>query len=184
MAGKAHPRDDAGKQLIRQVAALHPRPAACAGASCSSRTTTSASPATLVAGLRRLAQHAAPALRGAAARQRHEGRWRTAASTLSTLDGWWDEAWIDRDLLATPFGWAVGGRSLGGDEQRQDADDAESLYALLEREIVPTFYDRDAAGLPREWLARMKSSIANLGPVFNAHRMVADYVSEAYGPRS
>jgi starch phosphorylase len=181
VAGKAHPRDDAGKQVIRQVATWTRDPllrrrlvfledydtavARVLVQGCDVWLNTPRRPyeACGTSGMKSMAN---------------------GGLNVSTLDGWWDEAWMDRDLLATPFGWAVGGRSLGGDEQRQAADDAESLYSLLEREVVPTFYERDESGLPREWLARVKSSISTLGPVFNAHRMVDDYVTEAYGPRS
>jgi starch phosphorylase len=180
VAGKAHPRDDAGKQVIRQVASWTRDPLL------RRRLVFLEDYDTAVA--RVLVQGCDVWLN--TPRRPHEACGTSGMKSMangglnvSTLDGWWDEAWADRDLLATPFGWAVGGRSLGGDEARQDADDAESLYSLLERDIVPTYYDRDTAGLPREWLARMKSSIATLAPVFNAHRMVTDYVSEAYGPR-
>jgi starch phosphorylase len=96
---------------------------------------------------------------------------------LSVLDGWWPEAYDGGN------GWAISG-DVDDDHGAQDARDGAELYRLLEEEVVPGYYSRDDAGLPREWLARVKSSIANLGPVFNAHRMVTDYVSEAYGPRS
>ena len=66
------------------------------------------------------------------------------------------------------------------DDERGDSEDAEALYRLLEREIVPSFYDRDAAGLPRDWIERMVASIAVCLPAFNTDRMLADYVESVY----
>ncbi len=94
---------------------------------------------------------------------------------LSELDGWWAEAHA-RDL-----GWAIGA-ARQADEGAQDASDAAELYALLEREVLPAFYDRDAAGLPPAWLARMRRSIAALAPRFSATRMVREYVEQCYLP--
>lgn len=96
---------------------------------------------------------------------------------LSSLDGWWDEAWRDGDGV----GWALGDAEdgAGGDA---DAREAERLFALLEREVVPEFHDRDAGGLPRAWLARMRASMSLLTPRFSAGRMVREYVERLYLP--
>jgi starch phosphorylase len=94
---------------------------------------------------------------------------------LSTLDGWWEEAY------APDLGWAIAD-GPHANAAEQDTHDAEELYALLEREVAPDFYDRDEAGVPRRWLARMRRSMAVLTPQFNATRMVRDYVAQAYLP--
>jgi len=87
---------------------------------------------------------------------------------LSVLDGWWLEGHAD-DL-----GWGFGRR------HNSDAEDAGLLYHLLESEVVPEFYDRDDAGIPRRWVQRMKQSMARLTPAFSTHRMMTDYVERAY----
>ena len=94
---------------------------------------------------------------------------------LSELDGWWAEAY------APELGWAIGTTDQP-DEATQDAHDMAELYALLEGMVLPEFYDRDAAGMPRAWLARMRRSMATLSPRFSATRMVRDYVEQAYLP--
>ena len=92
----------------------------------------------------------------------------------STLDGWWDEAFSPR------IGWAIGDdREHGG---HGDADDARSLYDLIEQKIAPEFYDRDAEGVPRAWVTRVRASMSKLTPLFSADRMVKEYVEHAYLP--
>ncbi len=95
---------------------------------------------------------------------------------VSILDGWWDEAY--RNV----HGWAIGRGEEFDSLEDQDRHDAESLYSLLEQEIVPLFYKRSANGLPREWLRMMKSSIQNLSPIYNTNRMVLEYFSSYYLP--
>jgi starch phosphorylase len=105
------------------------------------------------------------------------------ALNLSTLDGWWDEVWNDADPGAAPIGWCIGtGRRRYEDFELQDAGDAQSLYDTLERKIVPCFYDRDSQGLPRAWLASVRQSMASLAPTWDSHRMVRDYVETFYLP--
>jgi starch phosphorylase len=95
---------------------------------------------------------------------------------LSVLDGWWAEAY------QPGFGWAIGDGSVSSDPDTQDIIDSDALYTLLEDEVVPGFYDRDAAGLPRAWIEKMKGSIAAYAPTFNTNRMVAEYGARAYAP--
>jgi starch phosphorylase len=102
------------------------------------------------------------------------------ALNLSTLDGWWDEAWRLGDPQSRPVGWAIGKGEMYESREYQDQVEAEALYNLLERDVVPTFYDRRADGLPRQWIARMKSSIATLCPLFNMHRLVKEYTEGFY----
>jgi len=95
---------------------------------------------------------------------------------MSVLDGWWWEAY------QPGLGWAVGRDRVDDDPEAQDAFDANSIYDLLENEVIPSFYDRDGDGIPRDWVRRMKASIAAFGPVFNTSRMVAEYAENAYAP--
>jgi starch phosphorylase len=91
---------------------------------------------------------------------------------FSTLDGWWPEAYDDTN------GWAIGdGRE---DTETIDDVDVESMYRLLEEEIVPLWSARDAHGIPAGWLARVRRSVRTCAPVFNSHRMVRDYVHRMY----
>ena len=85
------------------------------------------------------------------------------ALNLSTLDGWWDEAWNDAMPGAPPIGWCIGTADTFEDHALQDELDAESLYDQLEHDIVPRFYDRDEHGIPRRWLASVRQSMATLG---------------------
>jgi starch phosphorylase len=101
---------------------------------------------------------------------------------VSTLDGWWAEAWDSFDPLGAPFGWAIGRGERYQNPDIQDQVEAEDLYGQLERDIVPTFYDRGPDELPREWIDRMKSSIGTLSCYFNTHRMVWEYVEQFYLP--
>ena len=94
---------------------------------------------------------------------------------LSVLDGWWAEAYDGTN------GWALPGE-VHHDAWTQDARDAGTLYRLLEQEVVPAFYDRDANGVPRAWLARVRASIRTLAPAFTAGRMLEDYVAQIYAP--
>jgi starch phosphorylase len=95
---------------------------------------------------------------------------------LSVLDGWWPEAY-DGDN-----GWTIGGGESYGNENEADEKDARSLYDLLEQQVVPLYYDRDENGLPREWIRRMKRSIASITPQFSSARMLSEYVRRAYVP--
>ncbi|MBD2088922.1 alpha-glucan family phosphorylase [Microcoleus sp. FACHB-1515] len=97
---------------------------------------------------------------------------------LSVLDGWWDEA----DYVKT--GWAIGHGEDYDDPEYQDDVEANALYNLLEQEVVPLFYDRDADGLPRGWIAKMKDAIRLNCPQFNTARMVSDYARRGYFPAS
>jgi starch phosphorylase len=95
---------------------------------------------------------------------------------LSELDGWWAEAY-EPDV-----GWAIGDGDEHGDDPAWDAAEAEMLYALLEREVVPAFYARDARGIPHAWISKMRASRARLTPRFSANRVVRQYTDEYYVP--
>ena len=94
----------------------------------------------------------------------------------STLDGWWDEMYDGEN------GFAIGTAADMSDVAHQDAADAQSLYDLLERTIVPMFYDRAEGRLPRRWLHRVRRSIETLGPRVLAERMVREYATSYYIP--
>ena len=93
---------------------------------------------------------------------------------LSELDGWWAEAY------RSEVGWAIGDGLEHGEDPGWDAREAEELYRVLEDEIIPCFYDRDQAGIPQPWVARMRASMAELTPRFSANRMVREYVDTLY----
>ena len=95
---------------------------------------------------------------------------------LSILDGWWDEA------FAPELGWAIGAGEEYADPEYRNRVESEAIYQILEADVVPLFYDRDANGLPREWIRKMRRSIAALAPMFNTHRMVREYYERYYGP--
>jgi len=95
---------------------------------------------------------------------------------LSELDGWWAEAYAD------DVGWAIGDGQEHGDDPRWDAAEAESLYTVLEKEIIPLFYERDRDGLPRGWIARVRESMARLTPQYSADRAVREYTEKYYLP--
>ncbi len=94
----------------------------------------------------------------------------------SVLDGWWDEGWTGDN------GWAIGGREMNPDEGAQDWADAQALYHLLETDIVPRWYDRDARGLPRRWTQVMRRSMATSIWRFSTARMLEQYVEQSYLP--
>jgi starch phosphorylase len=93
---------------------------------------------------------------------------------LSELDGWWAEAYTPE------VGWALGDGQEHGDDPAWDAAEADALYDLLEREVIPEFYARDAHGIPTAWVARMRESMARLTPLFAASRTVRDYTEQHY----
>jgi len=176
-AGKAHPRDQYGKQLIQTIIDLAKRPefrrhivflenydmatARYMVQGCDVWLNTPLRPqeASGTSGMKALAN---------------------GALNVSTLDGWWDEAWETGVQSREEVGWAIGSGETYEDPGYQDQVETEALYELLEREIVPAFYDRRADGLPRKWIDCMKSSMAKLCPEFNMHRMVMQYAHEYY----
>ncbi|HSB86421.1 MAG TPA: alpha-glucan family phosphorylase [Ilumatobacteraceae bacterium] len=94
----------------------------------------------------------------------------------SILDGWWDECYDGSN------GWAIASADDDPDVGRRDQREATSLFGLLEREIVPLFYDRDSNNVPVQWIDKMKDNWRSLGPFVTAARMVRDYTSELYEP--
>jgi glycogen phosphorylase len=95
---------------------------------------------------------------------------------LSELDGWWAEAY------SPDVGWALGDKHEHDHDDSWDAAEANALYGLLEREVVPEFYRRDGRGIPRAWVGRMRESMARLTPAFSANRVVREYTEKYYLP--
>ena len=95
---------------------------------------------------------------------------------VSILDGWWAEGYDPS------VGWAIGSGERYDDLEYQNDVESQSLYDLLEKEIIPLFYDRGPDGLPRGWIAKMKAAIVRLAPVYNTNRMVRQYAEHYYAP--
>jgi starch phosphorylase len=172
-AGKAHPRDDAGKSLIKEIVDM--------GRQERFRRRLVFLEDYDPAVARYLLQGADVWLNTPVRLQEASGTSGMKASAngvlnLSILDGWWDEAF-------TPdVGWAIGRREMYADQNYQDQVEAEALYGLLEQEVVPMFYERHMDGLPRKWIGRMKTSISQLCQFFTTHRMVGEYTERYYIP--
>lgn len=172
-AGKAHPRDEPAKQLIREVVEMSRKPEFHDRLVLLERYDMDLARA-LVQGsdvwmntpLRPLEASGTSGMKAAA----------NGVLNFSVMDGWWAEAY------RPGLGWAIGRDRADDDPEVQDAIDAESIYDLLEQEVVPAFYDRDADGVPARWVAWMKRSTSALAPVFNTNRMVSEYAERAYAP--
>ena len=176
-AGKAHPRDDAGKQLIQQIVRLaqsrefRRRLVFLEDYDMGvARYLVQGSDIWLNTPLRPLEASGTSGMKALA----------NGVINLSTLDGWFDEAWLAAASAKQFIGWAIGRGENYEQSEYQDQVESAALYDLLEHDIVPTFYDRSADGLPRRWIAHMKSSIAYLCPPFNMQRVVKEYTAEAY----
>jgi starch phosphorylase len=172
-AGKAHPHDTAGKELIRQIIHL------------ARREEFRQRIVFLEDYDMNLARYI---LQGADVWLNNPRRPREASGTsgmkaaangainLSILDGWWDEAYTPE------MGWAIGRGETYDDLNFQDELESRTLYDLLEKEIVPLFYNLGSDSLPRKWIARMKASISAICPAFNTNRMVLSYAEGTYSP--
>ena len=95
---------------------------------------------------------------------------------FSILDGWWPEGYNGEN------GWAIDEGRIGGDAEYRDHVESEAIYDLLEKEIVPAFYDRGADNLPRRWIQRVKESMQTVSPQFSTGRMVQEYAAKLYVP--
>jgi starch phosphorylase len=172
IAGKAHPRDDEGKRLVQRLFAMKERPEVG----------------------RRVVYLDDYDFRLGAAMTRGCDVWINvprppleasgtsgmksainAGLQLAVLDGWWPEAYDGTN------GWAISGE-VDHDHGAQDWRHAAELYRLLGEEVVPTFYDRDGAGLPQQWMRMVRSSLRACGPKFGAGRMIEDYAKNIYPP--
>ena len=176
-AGKAHPRDDAGKVFIQQIIKLAQRPEfrrrivflenydpavaryLVQGSDVWLNTPLRPEEASGTSGMKALAN---------------------GGLNLSILDGWWDEAWRPATANQPFVGWAIGRGEKYDNQDYQDQVESLALYEILEHDVIPAFYERGADGLPRRWIQRMKSSIATLCPEFNMQRMVTEYTTDFY----
>jgi len=173
IAGKAHPRDDEGKELIRQILQLTRQDRfrrrlvfvenydlvvaryLVQGVDVWLNTPRRPNEASGTSGMKATAN---------------------GALNVSTRDGWWDECYhID-------IGWSIGRGEEYDDPAYQDEVESRALYEVLEKEVVPLFYRREADGLPRTWIARMKAAMIQLCPWVNASRMVQEYADRFYRP--
>ena len=98
------------------------------------------------------------------------------ALNCSVLDGWWDEMFDGKN------GWQIASAESYGDLQRRDEVEANSVFEILERQVIPLYYDRGGDRFPRQWVARIKDSLSSLGPRVQASRMVREYVTQMYEP--
>ena len=178
LAGKAHPSDDAGKELIRRIVTmirerdLRSRLVFLEDYDMTvARYLVQGADIWLNTPLRPLEACGTSGMKAAA----------NGVMNLSTLDGWWAEAWTpDIQGVRPAPGWAIGRTETYPDRETQDQVEADAFYDLLENDLAPSFYDRRADGMPRQWLARMKAAISSLSPVYNTHRMVREYVENFY----
>ncbi|MEE2789733.1 MAG: alpha-glucan family phosphorylase [Myxococcota bacterium] len=95
---------------------------------------------------------------------------------LSILDGWWPEGYNEEN------GWVIGDESPKGSVHAQDEFDAQCLYSMLEEFVIPTFYHRDDDGIPQQWVGKMKSAVRSVTPQFASDRQVKDYIQTLYAP--
>jgi glycogen phosphorylase len=175
-AGKAHPQDDAGKELIRRITEISRDPvlgrqvvfledydmavarAMVQGVDVWLNTPLRPNEASGTSGMKAVAN---------------------AVLNISVPDGWWDEVWNDPNN-SKKMGWSIGRGETYADPNYQDQVEAETLYDLVERDVVPTFYDRGVDRIPRKWVERMKECVDSLCHFVNTHRMVRDYVAGYY----
>ena len=169
-AGKAHPADDEAKLVVRRLFALKGAPSV-AGRAAFLEDYDMALAGQLVAGCDLWVNLPRPPLEasGTSGMKSVLG----GGLQLSVLDGWWAEAFDGQN------GWAIDG-TVDADHQAQDWRDANALFDVLERQVVPMFHERDAAGIPQRWVAMMRRSLLSNGPRFSATRMLREYAQQVY----
>jgi glycogen phosphorylase len=174
-AGKAHPADDGGKRLIQEIfwRSLDPR---FGGRIAFAEDYDMLLAARLYAGVDVWLNNPRAPLEASGTSGMKAGA--NGALNLSILDGWWIEGWEK----GNSNGWGIEPSELA--DGPGDLEDAEALYAALENEVVPLYYDRDEHDLPHGWIAKSKASICTTAPRFSAQRMVIDYVTRLYLPAS
>ena len=173
VAGKAHPADEGGKDVIRHVVEFAREPAA-AGRVVFLEDYEMTLARRLVQGVdvwlntprRPLEASGTSGMKAAL----------NGILNCSILDGWWAEA------CSPSYGFAIGDHDVEATEAEQDAADAAALYAVLSEQVLPAYYERDEEGLPQRWIAMMREAIAELGPRFGTPRMVTEYVERIYLP--
>ena len=172
-AGKAHPADDAGKQLIRSIVqTIREEPFRGRIVFIEdydiniARYMVQGADVWLNNPRRPLEACGTSGMKAAA----------NGALSLSILDGWWDEGYLGDN------GWAIGSGEEYENPEYQDQIESRDLYDLLEQSVAPLFFDRGIDDIPRDWISMMKRSITTICPEFNSHRMVSDYIEHSYVP--
>ena len=172
-AGKAHPRDNPGKDLIRQIvhtARMEPFRRSLVFLEDYdinvARYRVGGVDIWLNTPLRPMEASGTSGMKVAA----------NGGLNLSILDGWWAEGYVP------DVGWAIGSGERYDDLEYQNKVEGQALYDLLEKEVVPLFYDLGPDKLPHGWIAKMKAAMVNLAPMFNTNRMVRQYAEEFYAP--
>ena len=172
-AGKAHPADDAGKQLIRTIIQMikeepfRGRIVFIEDYDINiARYMVQGADVWLNNPRRPLEACGTSGMKAAA----------NGALSLSILDGWWDEGYLGDN------GWAIGSGEEYDNPEYQDQIESRDLYDLLEQSVAPLFYERGIDDIPRDWISMMKRSITTICPEFNSHRMVSDYIEGSYVP--
>jgi glycogen phosphorylase len=172
-AGKAHPQDQAGKELIKNIVSfmstehLRGKIAFIEDYDINvARYLVSGVDIWLNTPLRPLEACGTSGMKAAC----------NGVLNFSVLDGWWDEAY---DLKN---GWAIGNREAYTDKEYQDEVESKAIYSILEKDIIPLFYERGSDGLPREWIRMMKHSLVTIASRYNTNRMVKEYFNKFYKP--
>jgi starch phosphorylase len=173
-AGKSHPADEPGKQMIREVVAAASSPDFL-GRVLFIEDYDIGLARSLVSGVDVWLNNPVAPLEASGTSGMKAAI--NGTLNLSVLDGWWAEAFDGRN------GWAIPSSQSDSDGKRDD-EDARSLYELLQDEVIPLFYERNAQGLPSGWIARSKHSMATIIPAFNSRRMLDNYVRGLYRPAS
>lgn len=170
-AGKAHPHDDAGKEYIRQIVE-HSRRPQFTGKIVFLENYNLGVAKRMVSGVDVwLNNPVRPMEASGTSGQKtvlHGGL------NFSIPDGWWPEAFNGEN------GWSIGHGETYDNHEEQDAIDAETLYSVLENQIIPTFYERNEHNIPVRWIRKIRNAIATIAPEYNTHRMVRDYATKYY----
>jgi starch phosphorylase len=174
-AGKAHPRDEPGKEFLRQIHEWASDPGVrrrfvfLEGYDIElARYLVSGADVWLNLPRRPYEASGTSGMKAAA----------NGALNLSIPDGWWAEAWAEHNHLAEPPGWSIEAPQHWA--EGQDEEDANALFGLLENDVIPLFYERDVRDIPNRWCERMRATMRELVPFFNTHRMVQQYTQIFY----
>ncbi|HEV2067352.1 MAG TPA: alpha-glucan family phosphorylase, partial [Thermomicrobiales bacterium] len=172
-AGKAHPADEGGKKLIQEVytKARDPR---LGGRVAFAEDYEMGLASLLVAGVDVWLNNPIFPLEASGTSGMKAAA--NGVPNCSILDGWWIEGWGE----GNSNGWGIHPSPKQGHDK--DVDEANTIYEILERQIIPLYYNRSGDGLPHEWIALAKDAIRTIAPAFSARRMLTDYVDRLYGP--